>query len=228
MQYQISHTTRYSYSSPVSVCHNLLTLSPRSCPRVQCISHRLKIRPNPPTLHRRFDSFGNNLAAFSIDESHDELTISAHSRVVVQDMYQPNRHLAPEWNRLSNNLRDRLDANWLAASYFLFDSPRIERSEQFTDYSRRSFDQNTDVLKAALDLCGRVYREFKYDTQATHSATPTAQAFAILRGVCQDFAHIMIACLRIVGVAARYVSGYLRTVPPHGRTIRVGADQSHA
>jgi transglutaminase-like putative cysteine protease len=228
MQYQISHVTRYTYTSPVSVCHNLLTLTPRSCPRVQCITHKLRIKPNPPDVHRRFDAFGNSLAAFSIDESHDELTIAALSRVVVQDVVQPNPEQAPQWQQLSLGLQARSDANWFAASYFLYDSPRVERGEQYALYGRQTFNEKADVLTAALDLCERVYREFKYDTQATHSATSTAHAFSIRRGVCQDFAHVMIACLRSLGVPARYVSGYLRTVPPTGQARLVGADQSHA
>lgn len=228
MQYHISHITRYTYPSPVSVCHNLLTLTPRSCSRVQCLSHRLRIKPTPPDLHRRYDSFGNSLAAFSIDESHEELTIAAHSRVVVQDVYQPMRDQAPNWQQLSSALRERTDANWLTASHFLFDSPRVQRAAQYWAYGQSSFVENSDILTATLELCGQIHREFIYDAQATHSATPTAHAFSLRRGVCQDFAHVMIACLRSLGLAARYVSGYLRTVPPPGQDRLVGADQSHA
>lgn len=228
MQYQISHTTRYLYTSPVSVCHNILTISPRNCPRVECISHRLRIKPHPPELHRRLDSFGNHLAVFAIDENHDELSIASHSRVLVVDTYQPDPQQAPDWQELSHGVRDRDDPNWLEASHFLFDSPRIERSALYSDYCRPSFLANTDILSAVLHLTSRIFREFKYDTLATHSATPTEQAFKIRRGVCQDFAHIMIACLRSFGLPARYISGYLRTVPPPGQVRLVGADQSHA
>jgi transglutaminase-like putative cysteine protease len=179
-------------------------------------------------LHRRFDLFGNNLAAFSIDENHDELTIAAHSRVVVQDSYQPNIDLAPNWERMSLDVRNRIDPHWLPAQQFLFDSPRIVRDAKFLEYARPMFPESADILSGALSLCERIYRDFKYDSQATHSATATAYAFSLRRGVCQDFSHIMIACLRSLGLPARYVSGYLRTIPPQGQQRLVGADQSHA
>lgn len=228
MHYQITHVTRYVYSSPVSVCHNILTLSPRNCHRVQCAAHRLKIKPNPPDLHHRSDFFGNKLVVFSIEEHHEELVISAHSRVVVQDPAIPAEVKLPTWKEVRQRIRDRTDFHWLAASTFLFDSPRIERNTQFLDYGQKSFEPQQDVLHGTLDLCRRIYADFKYDTTATHSATPTHQAFDLRRGVCQDFAHIMIASLRSLGIAARYVSGYLRTTPPEGQPRLVGADQSHA
>lgn len=228
MHYQISHITRYIYSSPVSVCHNILTLSPRNSHRVQCANHRLKIKPTPLETHRRTDFFGNHLVVFSIEENHDELIISSQSRVVVQDPAIPAEMTPPLWREVKSKVRDRVDFHWLSASPFLFDSPRIERSEEFLKYAMPSFGNDTDVLRGTLDLCRRIYTEFKYDATATHSGTPTTQAFTIRRGVCQDFSHIMIACLRSLGIASRYVSGYLRTTPPPGQARLVGADQSHA
>ncbi|MFO0941401.1 MAG: transglutaminase family protein [Pirellulales bacterium] len=228
MHYQISHVTRYIYTSPVSVCQNILTLSPRNSHRIQCASHRLRIKPTPVEIHRRTDFFGNHLAVFSIEENHDDLTIVAHSRVAVQDPAIPAEMTPPSWREVRAKVMDRIDFHWLTASHFLYDSPRIERADQYLKYASASFPAEADVLHGTLDLSRRIHSEFKYESGATHSATPTGHAFSIRRGVCQDFAHIMIACLRSIGLSARYVSGYLRTVPPPGQDRLVGADQSHA
>lgn len=228
IQYQITHVTRYLYSSPVSVCQNILALSPRNTHQVQCINHRVRIKPNPTNFHRRNDFFGNHLAVFSIEENHHELSITAQSRVVVQDPAIPAQVQPPKWREVRAKLVDRTDFHWLTACPFMFDSPRIVRSAQFLNYAQSSFSDQADVLRAAVALCKRIHTDFKYDTAATHSATPTIQAFNLRRGVCQDFAQVMIACLRSLGLAARYVSGYLRTNPPQGQARLVGADQSHA
>jgi len=228
VDYTITHTTRYAYTSPVSVCQNVVALTPRDDGRVHCWVHRLRIRPGPINTHRRTDYFGNILTVFSIDESHDELMISAISRVTVQSPAPMPSEKDARWEVVRQDLSLKVNPEWHQASRFLFNSPRVERRAEYAEYALQSFQPGTSVLMAALDLAGRIQRDFTYDTKATETHTPTEIAFSIRKGVCQDFAHIMIACLRSIGIPARYVSGYLRTIPPLGKPRLVGADQSHA
>jgi transglutaminase-like putative cysteine protease len=228
MQYEITHVTRYQYTSPVSVCHNLLTLSPRVCKQVSVLKHAIRIKPTPTVVTKWIDFFGNHVEAFSLDENHDELAITARSRVIVNQSSPPLLCNIASWSELVANLAAGTEPNWMEASAYMFDSPRVERLPIFRDYCQATFFANRDVVSAALSLCQQIHRDFKYDTTATNSATHVTQAFALKRGVCQDLAHIMIACLRSMGLAARYVSGYLRTLPPPGKARLVGADQSHA
>lgn len=190
--------------------------------------HRMRIRPNPIDLHRRVDFFGNQLTVFSIDENHDELTISAVSRVEVQPQDLQVKSVGYDWQFVSQQLADREDPNWLQASHYLYNSPRVIRSREFADYAERAFQPGVSVFEAASNLTRCIFKEFKYDCSATETHTPTHKVFLMRKGVCQDFAHIMIGCLRSLGIPARYVSGYLRTIPPPGKSKLIGADQSHA
>lgn len=228
VDYTITHTTRYAYTSPVSVCQNVVTLTPRDDGPVHCWVHRLRIRPNPTNTHRRPDYFGNIHTIFSIDENHDELTISAISRVTVRLPENFKTRTQTDWQTVRQQLVQQTASEWHQTSCFLYDSPRIKRSPDYAEYARQSFANGDDVLSAAQDLAARIHKDFTYDTKATETHTPTEQAFSQRKGVCQDFAHIMIACLRSIGLPARYVSGYLRTIPPPGKPRLVGADQSHA
>lgn len=228
MQYTITHRTKYIYSTPVSVCQNVVTLAPREDSRVRCLAHRLRIRPHPTNTHHRTDFFGNQITVFSIDESHEELTIFSASRVSVQPQSPDSLGRNLDWHCVRRSLQDRQDRNWLVASSFLYDSPRIKRREDYALYALDSFRSDVAILNAAEDLNHRIYKSFAYDPEATETHTPTDDVFASRKGVCQDFAHVMISCLRSIGLPARYVSGYLRTIPPPGKPRLVGADQSHA
>lgn len=240
MDYTITHTTHYSYTSPVSVCQNIVTLTPREDGRVHCLLHRLRVRPTPTNTHRRTDFFGNIHTVFSIQENHDDLTISAVSRVTVQPQQLietqqlgssqalDSQASQTDWQTVASQLSQQSLPDWYLTSGFLYDSPRIIRSHNYAAYARQSFPKDSNILSAALDLATRINRDFTYDSKATETHTPTEHAFAMRKGVCQDFAHVMIACLRSLGVPAKYVSGYLRTIPPPGKPRLVGADQSHA
>jgi transglutaminase-like putative cysteine protease len=228
VHYTITHTTKYAYTSPVSVCQNIVALTPRDDYRVNCMTHRIRIRPNPINVHRRTDFFGNQLTIFSIDENHEELTISAVSRVKVESPDLSTHGASEDWQSVRNQLATCQDPNWLLTSNYLYDSPRITRSKEYADYARKSFPPGASLFEAALKLNGCIYREFKFDASATETHTPTHQVFVMRKGVCQDFAHVMIGCLRSLGIPARYVSGYLRTIPPPGKQRLIGADQSHA
>ncbi len=228
VRYKIVHTTSYSYSDPVPVCHNLLLLTPRNTPVSHCEHHRVLVQPQPRLVDRRYDYHGNIVHSFSIEESHSRLRVVATSRVAVRPSVLPdNPPLPKDWDIVRDQLKDQLGA-WWDASPYLYDSPRIRRSLQFAEYARPSFPSGRPLLEGALDLTSRIHRDFSYDQKATDASTSPEEAFRLKQGVCQDFSHVQIACLRSLGLAARYVSGYLRTRPPTGKPRLIGADQSHA
>lgn len=228
MKYKITHTTKYVYESPVRVCQNLVLQTPRDDDRVQTINHRMVIRPTPLIHNRRLDFYGNVVHAFSIEESHRQLTVTSTSRVRLRPREPVEAGDTPDWAYVLEKVRQQLDSHWLEASGFQFDSRRIRRSEDFAHYARISFQPKRPIVDAVLDLTDRIHRDFAYDPAATVVNTSTEEAFQLRRGVCQDFAHIQITCFRSLGLPARYVSGYLRTLPPPGQKRLVGCDQSHA
>lgn len=226
--YRISHVTTYTYESPVRVCHNLVMLTPRSDWVARSTNHRVIVKPHPLVVNRREDYFGNTIHAFSIEESHRQLTVSASGRIEVEYAPLPSASTTPAWEQVRESVIAQSDLRWLEACKFRFPSERIMLDNDFASYALQSFVPARPILDAAFELTQRIYSDFKYDTRATTVHTPTKDAFANRHGVCQDFAHIQIACLRSLGLCARYVSGYLRTLPPPGQTKLVGADQSHA
>ena len=228
MQYKITHSTTYQYSTAVSVCHNLVMLTPRDDGRVQIHHHRITTHPTPQFSSRRKDAFGNVVNSFSIEESHRQLTVTATNRVTVAEQTLPADEATSPWEQVAGSIADQSDPAWPEGARFAFDSPRIESSTEFADYARTSFLPGRPVLQAVRDLTSRIHRDFHYDKAATVVTTTTAEAFRLRKGVRQAFAHIQIACLRSIGIPVRYLSGYLRTWPPAGKTRLVGADQSHA
>lgn len=228
MRYIVTHTTRYKYSSPVSVCHNVLMLEPSPSNRLSCKDYHLEIMPKPKTTYRRTDMFGNVIQRFSLEENHDELQIKSVSHVTINHQEPHDSATAPTCQQVIEQSRQHTNPDWLKVSPFFFDSPRIRRSEGFRDYANQSIAADRSIITAVMDLTTRIYKDFKYDSDATMVDTPTEAAFAGRHGVCQDFAHVAVACLRSVGLPARYVSGYLRTKPPEGKERLIGADESHA
>ncbi len=228
MKYHITHKTDYTYSESVAVCHNQVHLTPRDAPRQTCHFHRLRIHPSPSTTGRRTDYFGNPLNFFSIHETHRKLTLHAMSRVSVKRGVRVQPAATAAWEGVVHRLRRDLTAEGLAAYQFVFASPRVPVNPQLAGYASESFPAGRPILQAVMDLTARIYREFKFDATATGVHTPLMEAFEARHGVCQDFAHIQLGCLRSLGLAARYVSGYLLTKPPPGRPRLVGVDASHA
>ena len=226
LTYRIQHTTNYHYSSPVKICHNLVMLTPRSDALTEVVSHRLQIRPTPPILNRHEDYFGNLVHAFSIEDSHRQLTVTSTGRVRVSS--RAIEEDAPTWNEVRQQIASQSDPRWLDACRFAFNSPRIRVAPDYAKYAAPSFTPERSILEAARDLTARIHADFKYDTKATTVDTPTSVAFGLRKGVCQDFSHVQIACFRSLGLCARYVSGYLRTTPPPGKPRLIGNDQSHA
>jgi len=228
MTYDIIHRTFYEYAAPVAVSHHVARLEPRSTTMQESESFSLKIFPEPALRKARTDYFGNQLCLFSIQEVHRRLEIITHSRVTVRADRPPTSETSPAWEEVTRLFRDPVSPEVVEPYQFVFDSPQVRGSFDLADYARESFAQDTPLLAGAKDLTRRIFEDFKYDPKATTVATPLEEVLEKRRGVCQDFAHLGIACLRSLGLPARYVSGYLRTRPPEGRDRLVGADASHA
>ena len=228
MNFKVEHTTKYSYSHAVPVCQNLVHLAPRILPRQACDEFRLLIHPEPASLAHRTDFFGNNVSYFSIDQAHRGLTVTATSRVRVAPPTPPSASEVQTWEDIVEQLSTDRSVDNLDALQFVASSPSIKPFEALHEYARQSFPARRRILEAVVDLTDRIHEEFKYDPRATTIHTPIQEVFEKRHGVCQDFAHFQIGCIRSMGLAARYVSGYLRTLPPPGKPRLVGADASHA
>jgi transglutaminase-like putative cysteine protease len=228
MKYKVTHTTIYDYSDAVPVCHNEIRLWPRDHRRQVCLQHRLRVRPEPAHTDHRTDYFGNHAGQFAIEQPHNRLTVTAVSQVQVTPPEVPAPSTTPPWE----DIRDRFAIGqppwWLEARQFVLDSPFVQASAGLRDLAEPSFTPGRPWLEAVLDLTRRIHAEFKYDPAATNVNTALDTVLRIRRGVCQDFAHLQIGCLRSLGLPARYVSGYLLTQPAPGQQRLVGADASHA
>jgi transglutaminase-like putative cysteine protease len=228
MIYEVSHRTTYRYSVPVVFSHHLLHLTPRPCAHQTCLRTALVVTPTPTAHVQNVDYFGNPTTFVTLQEQHSELTLRARSVIEVRRRPTPDAESTVPWDRVAPDLFcDHSDAGLDAAQY-AFDSPYTIAGDSVVAYARDSFPPGRPLLAAAIDLTSRIFRDFKYDASVTTVSTPVDEVFAGRRGVCQDFAHLEIACLRALGMPARYVSGYLLTRPPEGMEKLVGADASHA
>ena len=228
MTYNLVHRTLYEYAEPVTVSHHAARVEPRRLPQQSVENFSLTIGPVPAIVKPRVDFFGNQVCGFSIQEIHQHLEITARSRVTVAATTPPAPALSPEWAGVVELFSDPVSPGVIEPYQFIFDSPLLGASPELADYARESFAARTPLLVAVADLNRRIFADFKFDPAATTVATPLEEVWEKRRGVCQDFAHLAIACLRSLGLPARYVSGYLRTRPPAGRERLVGADASHA
>jgi len=228
MNFQIVHRTLYEYAAPVSVSQHVARLTPRVTQTQNCGEFTLEISPAPTLSKRRSDYFGNELCLFSIQEVHDRLEITSKSRVSTTAGTKLVPAESPVWSDVAQLFRDPVSPEVVEPYEFVFDSPQVRASFELAEYARESFAPQTPLLVGALELTRRIFGDFKYDPKATTVATPLEEVWEKRRGVCQDFAHLGIACLRSLGLPARYVSGYLRTRPPEGQPRLVGADASHA
>jgi transglutaminase-like putative cysteine protease len=228
MRYEIQHRTTYTYEEPVSIGHHLARLAPRTLRGQRCESHALEIEPAPASMAEHTDYFGNVSLFFALRGSHSVLSVFARSVVEIDVPIPPAAADTPAWEVLRDAVRADVLTPDAEAGEFAFGSPLITPGAVFADYARASFPARRPVLEAALHLNHRIFSDFKFDRKATDVATPVGEAFEKRRGVCQDFAHIFIACFRSMGLPARYTSGYLETLPPPGKPKLVGADASHA
>ncbi len=228
MLYQIRHKSRFRYDSDVLVCQNLTHLKARTLDSQTCIGSRLEVSLPPAVRMEYLDYFGNSSCYFSIQENHRALDVIATNEVLVRPAPAPDPAQSESWNIVRDNLRLSLAPEIVDALQFAYDSPYVKTDAELLAFAKPSFPEGRPILEAALDLTGRIFRGFTFDPAATTTATPLHDVLKLRRGVCQDFAHLQIGCLRAVGLASRYVSGYIETTPPPGKARLVGADASHA
>jgi transglutaminase-like putative cysteine protease len=228
MNYHILHRTLYEYTAPVSVSHHVARLEPLATATQSRESFSLQIFPAPALRKARTDYFGNQLCFFAIQEIHSRLEIITSSRVSVRAEKPARNESAAPWESVAEMFRDPVSPEVVEPYQFVFDSPQVRASLALYDYARESFAEGTPLIAGARSLTQRIFKDFKFDPKATTVATPLEEVWETRRGVCQDFAHLGIACLRSLGLPARYVSGYLRTCSPEDTPRLVGADASHA
>ena len=248
MKYRITHTTFYHYSQPVGLCQNEARLQPRIFWRQQCHNSRFDIKPTPMDFSERIDFFGNRVAYFAIQQPHTQLIVTAISEVTifprqnnldllnqmtweqVRSLLQESPLLGQSQSQLGQSQIQNQDQTLevLDARQYVLDSPMVTITPELADYAQSSFLPNRALVDVVHDLMQRIYKDFTYDPAFTTIATPLSEVLSFRRGVCQDFAHLAIGCLRAYGIAARYISGYVETLPEPGKQRLVGADASHA
>jgi transglutaminase-like putative cysteine protease len=226
--YDIRHVTTYAYESPVSFARCSLRLEPKSGDGQQLVSHTVDIKPKPADRTIRHDFFGTHTESVLIETPHRNLRIDSRSRVSVS-RHAPGRSAeSPDWESVRDLAFEATSLGPDSPIGYVFASPLVPVQQPFTAYAAVSFPQQRGILAGAVDLMHRIRTEFKYDPKATVISTPLNEVFEKRHGVCQDFAHVMIAGLRGLGLPAAYVSGYLRTIPPPGKARLQGADATHA
>jgi transglutaminase-like putative cysteine protease len=228
MRYRITHLTAYHYEAEVSVSHHLLHLQPRPLPHQRILELDIEVQPEPTSRASRTDHFGNHAEVMTIEGAHRRLEITAHSLVEIDPAPCREGWTSPAWESVVEACSAQEWSEAVEAGEFRFDSPHVRRNNPATVFARRSFPAGRSWLEAVTDLCGRIHREFEFDPRATTLSTPVEEVLAGRKGVCQDFAHLMLSCLRSLGLPARYVSGYIETLPPPGKARLVGADATHA
>ncbi|GAA4974997.1 transglutaminase family protein [Algibacter aquimarinus] len=233
MIYKLSHTTSYKYQNGVTFCHNIATIKPKSFLGQNVVDYQLEISPEPTEISEKTDFFGNTITRFSIQQFHKELKVTAKSKVLRDVTLQPDIYTSDIGKNIT--LQEvllemkRIDPEILEVRQYILESVLIaEISPEIKAYASVSFKPDRPVFEAAFELMQRIFKDFEFNTQVTNVATPIKEVMEKKKGVCQDFAQIGIACLRSVGLPARYVSGYIETLPPPGKEKLIGTDASHA
>jgi transglutaminase-like putative cysteine protease len=226
-EYRIEHTTTYTYDAEVTGSYGQFHLRPRDLPWQSCLAHEIAVDPEPTDLFRHTDLYGNTKAYFHVVRPHTTLVVTGISIVEVQRTELDPAALALPWQQARPRLRpDQPDA-WEATD-LTFPSPYVEIPPGMAEYVRSSFPPGRPIGEAAVELMQRVNSDFTYKSGSTTVSTRVGEVLRNRTGVCQDFAHFMVSALRSLGLAGRYVSGYLATRPPPGRPRLVGADATHA
>jgi transglutaminase-like putative cysteine protease len=227
-EYEVTHSTVYSYSEEVSHCQNIAYLLPQSDARQSCERTEISISPFPAVSADHTDYFGNRFRYFSVEKPHRQLSVTAKTRIRTENPTQNDWENSPAWEQVAGIARNPTETADIAAVEFLLPSPFVALSAEFGEYAAESFSPGRPVLAAVLAFAQRIRKDFKYEQKSTTILTPLSDVFRHRRGVCQDFAHLAIAALRTIGIPARYVSGYIETYPPAGKPKMRGSDASHA
>ena len=230
MLYRVTHRTRYDYEESVGQCHNVAFMMPRNTLRQTCLQADVLVEPQPVALTERRDYFGNRVCHFAIEGPHRSLEVTARSLIDVREGGSAGSQLdfGNTCAQVLGMLADDRDSDTLLAREFVLPSPLVEGGAEIRDYAGPFFAADRPFLSAVRALTQSIFQEFRYDTTFSDVSTPVGEVLEHRRGVCQDFAHLAIACVRSMGFAARYVSGYLETLPPPGHEKLVGSDASHA
>lgn len=228
MFYCVRHTTTYTYTSVVSICHNAVHLRPRDSDAQTCTFHELLVDPTPTLVSHATDYFGNPITFLAVQEPHTALTLTAQSTVDLAPPALPSPLATPAWDGVRDSLGHDRSVTGLAAYQYVFDSPYVPTSPSLVAYATPSFPPGRPLLDAVGELTTRIYHDYTYDPMATAVHTPLHVVLRERRGVCQDFAHLQLGCLRALGLAARYVSGYLVMQSSSDGVPLVGAQASHA
>jgi len=229
LKYTIQHKTAYAYLEPVSLCHNIARLVPRNTREQTCTNTHIHISPKPERINEYEDFFGNKVIYFSIEKEHHELTVQVTSEVErnVSDQIKGCNYPNTSWEEagmaIASGQNDNLDTR-----QYIFETPMTARDEQILHYAMESFIPERSLFEATLDLTQRIFRDFEYKPGHTTVATSLGELMKERKGVCQDFAHLAISCMRSVGIPARYISGYIETLSPQGAEKLIGVDASHA
>ncbi|XMO86371.1 transglutaminase family protein [Algibacter sp. AS12] len=233
MLYQISHTTSYIYEVGVTFCHNIATIKPKDMLGQKVVDYKLEISPTPTEFSEKLDFFGNTITRFSIQEQHKTLKVTALSKILRDHTLEPDIYKSESGQKMT--LIEALAAlktenrGHLDVKQFVLESILIANiSKDIRAYAEVSFKPNRPIFEAAYELMERIFKDFEFNSNVTNVATPIHEVMVNKKGVCQDFAQIAIACIRSVGLPARYVSGYIETLPPPGKEKLVGTDASHA
>jgi transglutaminase-like putative cysteine protease len=224
--YRVQHVTRYAYEVPVVHAHHVCHLRPRQFDWQGVAKHDLEVIPPATATRRSADYFGNQVHLLEVSDNHDLLEVISSSVVEIQARPAATLQGGISWEEAAARLRSA--GALVSALEYCFDSPLVRAHPLLAAYAAPSFAPGRPLVEAVVEFNRRIFDEFTYETTATDVSTPLAQVLRERRGVCQDFAHVAIGCLRSLGLAARYVSGYLETKPPPGRPRLVGADASHA
>jgi transglutaminase-like putative cysteine protease len=227
--FSVSHVTEYQYSARVELGHHVAHLTPRDDEHQSVERRELRIDPAPNELRSGTDAFGNVRSYFSIFSTHDRLRVEAVSRLRVRHAHPGlDPGASSGWETVRDSLQYQAGRPYLPASEFVFASSYVPRDRELAQYALVSFTPGRPLAEAAIELMHRVHADFRYRPTSTEISTPLLQAFRERTGVCQDFSHVMIGCLRSLGLSARYVSGYLASVRVPDQPRPVGAEASHA
>lgn len=226
MIYDIVHTTHYEYDEPVTASYAEVYQLPVDVDGQRCLQRQVTTDPAYQFQRERHDYFGNLAASIEVHERHT--TLKVHSTSTVETTDRPATMPIEAAELWTNYVVDAAITTDLVAAEFVLDSPLVVRGAQYADYALAAFVDGASLHDGLLALNHRIHTDFVFDPKATETDTPLDKAFSLRRGVCQDFAHVLIACLRSIGIPACYVSGYLETIPPPGQARLTGADRTHA